>query len=436
MRIRPLALLLVLAFALPSLAVDKAHYRELNAKARALAKQGDWKGVRAVLDDLGKELPAPTPRYLLTVASVETHLGHKDEALKWLAKYAATGLQYDVAGDDDLKPLAGEPGLARIVEQMKTNSRTVDAGELACSLPMTDVMPEDITSDGGGFIVSSIQHHTLYRVRLPQGDEVACDMEDLHLEESAQRWPILAVSYDVRRNLIWASTSVMPGFAGIAKEDEGKAALVAIDAKGQVARRWPLDSDAPAVLGDMTLAPDGAVYVTDSIGGGVYRVRLEGKDTAAALRVAKLEKVADGLFSPQTPALAADRKRLFVADYTMGIAVVDLASGKVEYLAHPDDVAVTGIDGMYLTGDSLLAIQNGTAPERILRLKLDGAQRSIVSAEVVAQASDKTADATHAVLKDGTFYVITNVGWAKVGDDGQLKDGEKFTAPRILRLRK
>src|SRR4029079_19015083 len=116
MRPRLPAFLLLLLSLFPCVAglhaIDKARYRELNAKARALAKQQDWQGVREVLATLGKELPAPTPRYLLTVASVETHLGHKEEALKWLASYAAMGISYNVGGDDDLKPLLAEPGFA------------------------------------------------------------------------------------------------------------------------------------------------------------------------------------------------------------------------------------------------------------------------------------------------------------------------------------
>src|SRR5205085_6459314 len=102
MRFRLLVVVCVFACLLPAAGLDPARYRELNAKARALAKQQNWQGVRDVLTELGKELPATTPRYLLTVASVETHLGHKDEALKWLARYAAMGLGYDVAADDDL----------------------------------------------------------------------------------------------------------------------------------------------------------------------------------------------------------------------------------------------------------------------------------------------------------------------------------------------
>jgi len=423
----PLLLLLLLAV-LPCAAIDRARYRELNGKVRAAAKQQDWQGARDVLTTLGKELPAPTPRYLLQVASVEARLGHKDEALKWLVRYAAMGLAYDVAGDDDLKPLLAEPGFAKIAEAMKARTAPVSSSEMYCALDLVDVMPEDITHDGSGFIVSSVQHHTLYRLHAPKADDVACEATEVPLEEAAKRWPTLAVSADAARKLLWFSTSAMPGFADIPKEDEGKAALVAMNTKGQVARRWNLEADSPAVLGDMTLAADGTIYITDSVSGGVYRVRGD-------VKTANMERIADGLFSPQTPALSADKKRLFVADYSMGIAVIDLAGGKpVEYMPHPEDVAVTGIDGLYLVGDSLIAIQNGTEPARVLRLKLDAAQQRIVSAEVMEQGGERLGDPTHAVVVDGWLYVIANVGWGKVDDSGQLKSGENFTAPAVLRF--
>jgi len=52
-------------------------------------------------------------------------------------------------------------------------------------------------------------------------------------------------------------------------------ALVALDRRtGRVLRRFELPRDgARHVLGDMTIGPDGAVYVTDSVAGGVYRLR-------------------------------------------------------------------------------------------------------------------------------------------------------------------
>src|SRR5262249_12350910 len=159
-----------------------------------------------------------------------------------------------------------------------------------------------------------------------------------------------------------------------------------------------LAAGGPAVLGDMSIAADGTVYVSDSIGGGVYRV-------AGDLKNATLEKIAGDFFSPQTPVVAQDGKRLFVADYSMGIGVVDLAKanppGLLNYLAHPENVAVTGLDGLFLAGDSLIGIQNGTEPERIIRYRLNSAQTEITSAEVIEQSTDRLGDPTHVIGFDG-----------------------------------
>jgi len=228
----------------------------------------------------------------------------------------------------------------------------------------------------------------------------------------------------------------MPGFSGIAKEDEGKAVLMEIDpGSGKVLHRFDPGTTGPAVLGDMCVTDQGTVYVTDSIGGGVYRLHGD-------LQTAKLEKIADGLFSPQTPILSRDGKRLFVADYTIGIAVIDLPNAgetpnlaaKINYLPHPENVAVVGLDGLYRNGDSLIGIQNGTEPERILRFLMNPAQTEITCAQVIHQIGQ--LDPTHAVEVDGWFYATSNVGWSKVDDNtGQLKPGEKFTPPVLLKFR-
>jgi hypothetical protein len=197
-------------------------------------------------------------------------------------------------------------------------------------------------------------------------------------------------------------------------------------------RRFDLATGAAGVLGDMSVAADGAVYVSDSEGGGVYRVQGE-------VATAKLEKIAGGFFSPQTPALAGDGKRLFVADYAMGIGVIDLTKpnprGELTYLPHPESVAVTGLDGLYLAGDSLIGIQNGSDPERIVRYHLNPAQTEITSAEVVEQSTDRLGDPTHVTGLNGWFYATANVGWNKIDDQGKLKPGEHFTAPVLLRFR-
>lgn len=429
-----LALALTAVLTGPPVSLDRAHFIELNKTGREQAKQQDWKGLRETLIAIGREMPAPTPIYLLRMASVEAHLGNNADAIGWMKKYAAMGLKYDVAQDDDLKPLLADPEFAAVAQEMKSGSKPVQKAEAVCAIPLPDLMPEDLTFDTGAktFVVSSIQHHSMYRVTFPKAGAAECGLKEIPLEEQAKRWPTLAVSYDAKRNLLWMTAAAMPGFAGFAKEDEGKSALFAIDgSSGKVVRRFDLATDGAAVLGDMSVAADGAVYVSDSIGGGVYRVQGD-------LATAKLEKIADGFFSPQTPVLAVDGKRLFVADYSMGIAVVDLTRenppGQLTYLQHPESVAVTGLDGLYLAGDSLIGIQNGTEPERIVRFHLNPAQTAITSAEVVEQSTERLGDPTHVTGLNGWLYATANVGWNKIDDHGQIKAGEHFTAPVLLRF--
>jgi hypothetical protein len=418
---------------------DRDHYLALRKKLAERAAQKDWQGARELLTEMGRELPGPTPRYLLTVASIEARLGHKEESLRYIEKFAATGLSADLSRDDDLKDLMASAEGQKVAAEMKQGGQPKTGTELVCALPQADTMPEDVTylKYSGSFIVSSIQHHTLYRITLPNAGGKECTMEELPLPAEAKRWPTLAVSADPKRNVLWMTASAMPGFTGFPKEDSGKALLLEVDAKSaKLLHSFDPGTGGPAVLGDMSVASDGTVYVTDSIGGGVYRLR---GDPATA----KLEKIADGLFSPQTPVLAHDGKRLFVADYTMGIAVIELpaagavpkVSASVKYLPHPENIAVVALDGLYLHGDSLIGIQNGTEPIRILRLRLNPAQTEITSVEVIEQATERMGDPTHAVAVDGWYYVSANVGWSNVDDNtGKLRPGKEFTRPALLRF--
>ena len=433
---------LILAGSTQSYGIDKARYRELSQKLSEAAKQKNWQAARDVLTEIGRELPAPTPRYLLSVASIEAKLGHQDQALQWIEKYVATGISFDPSRDEDLKALMIAGTGEKVAALMKEHSLPVTNAEFVCELAQPDTMPEDLAylkgsdaKSAGSFYVSSVQHHTVYRVSLPKSGSRQCSMEELPLPADAKRWPTLAISADPKRKVLWVTSSAMPGFSGFPKEDDGKATLMAIDPKsGKVLRRFDLATTGPAVLGDMCVTDQGTVYVTDSIGGGVYRLH-------GNLQTAKLEKIADGLFSPQTPVLSRDGKRLFVADYTMGIAAIDLpAAGaaphpdaKLNYLPHPENVAVVGLDGLYRNGDSLIGIQNGTQPERILQFVMNPAQTEITSAQVMHQVAQ--LDPTHAVQVDGWFYATSSVGWSKVDDNtGQLRPGEKFTPPVLLKF--
>src|ERR1043166_5921510 len=124
---------LMLAVSTHSYAIDKTRYRELFQKLGEAAQQKNWQAARDVLTEIGRELPAPTPRYMLSVATIEARLGHKDEALKWIEKYVATGISFDPSRDEDLKALMIAGTGEKIAELMKERSLPVTNAEFLCA---------------------------------------------------------------------------------------------------------------------------------------------------------------------------------------------------------------------------------------------------------------------------------------------------------------
>ena len=82
----------------------------------------------------------------------------------------------------------------------------------------------------------------------------------------------------------------------------------------------------------MTLGRGGDIYVSEGIHGAVLWLK------AGARQFERLDT--EGEFpSPQTPALSADERTLYVPDYVRGIAVIHLRDRKVEWLAPADGIA-------------------------------------------------------------------------------------------------
>jgi hypothetical protein len=120
-----------------------------------------------------------------------------------------------------------------------------------------------------------------------------------------------------------------------------------------------------------------------------------------------------------------------VPDYSRGISVVDLATKQTKLLEHPKDLSLGGIDGLYLTGRTMTAVQNGTAPARLIRMSLDASLTRILRWETMEANWPGLGAPTHGVVVGKKFYFIANSGWDRMADDGKVKPGATFEAPTI-----
>jgi hypothetical protein len=138
------------------------------------------------------------------------------------------------------------------------------------------------------------------------------------------------------------------------------------------------------------------------------------------------------LRSPQNPVPLPDGKRLLVADYSRGIAVINLERpNSISWLGHGPELAVYGIDGLYLNGRTLIAVQNGTVPERLLFMQLDRSLARVVHWRVALARTPGLGDPTHGVVRKNQFEFISNSGWDRVDEQGRFNQNAAASPPAI-----
>lgn len=327
-------------------------------------------------------------------------LGQPEAAVSHLRTIAAMGLWYDAEHDSVFAGLNGRADYKAVVAAMAANRLPLGHSTTVATLDDANLLTEDVAFDPATktFYVSAIHCRRILAVS--------------HGTFATTTTAPMALVVDPKRHALWATVAAMPQAEGIPLADSGHTGVIRYDLRtGQLSGRYDLPFDGTnKVLGDMTLDAAGHAIVSDGAGGGVYIVA---NDTLSTL-------VPPGTFeSPQTPAVAPDG-RIFVADYALGVGIIDSTTHAVTWLAHADTVALSGIDGMYLSGQSLYAIQNGTSPERVTRFTLDPDLHRVVDWSVVERATPGLGDPTHGVVVGDDFYYIVNSGWDRFGDDGRI----------------
>jgi hypothetical protein len=286
---------------------------------------------------------------------------------------------------------------------------------VVATLPATNLLAEDLAFDAasGRWFVSSV-HRREILVKAPG--------RPWRVFVSRGLSGVLALGLNAPRRCLWATSVGLPQASDLMAVDRDRSALVAFDAdSGRELRRIPLEGQGHA-LGDMAVAGDGTVFVTDSRGGGVYRLDPGGKALASL--------VAPGTFrSPQTPVVVEGG--ILVPDYAKGLAFVPASGGAARWLEFPAGADLRGLDGMALAGHRLYAVQNGASPNRVLALDLDAGFAKVERVTVLMEVSE----ATHVLLHGGALFLLADNGWDRFGPDGALvKDLPPETPPRILKL--
>lgn len=248
---------------------------------------------------------------------------------------------------------------------------------------------EGVASDGTTIWVSSILDRQV----------LACKASCRTLATLPAGIHPFAIAWDKDRKRLWVAADCPPGVSAIKACDRG--ALMALSATGKVMTRIapPSGSFHP---GDVSASPAG-VFVSDSQNGAVYRLSADGYSLSPVIEpgVGK---------SGQGTAIDADGTHLLVADYSQGVATVDLASGQRTLLPRQDGKPLRGVDGLTRCGSTYYGIYNGAAPGLLLSIT------TTTTGLNVDQPLGETTlpDPTQVAFHGKRLVIVADSGWATV----------------------
>ncbi|GAB2565627.1 SMP-30/gluconolactonase/LRE family protein [Spirosoma areae] len=310
------------------------------------------------------------------------------------------------------------------LQAQSTAASDTHRSKIAFQLPETGLITEGIAYDPqtGSFYVSSVHERKLIRY---SAKREATDFS----QPGDSLWGVFGLKIDAPRRLLWACSSALPQAKGITAASEGRTALVSYNLEtNRLAQAYPVAADGKAhLLGDLTVASTGTVYSTDSRTPWIYRLAAGEKTVTPFLT--------DSLFrSLQGLAFSADEQTLYVADYRRGPLAVNMATRQVTRLLCRQPVDLSGIDGLYVYQNSLIAIQNRVKPFRIVRLHLAAKEPVIERVETLEMGHPLLGEPTLGVLVDRQFYYIANSQWDAFDEAGKPVPNYPAQKPTILVL--
>jgi len=396
-----------------------AQFQILRKELRDTHARKDWRANLAYARSQ-QALLNGAPNSRLEVARAQLFLGSTAAGLAELMRFAQMGQSVDPAAlAPDWKALSREQAVVRLQHAMEENRTAIAKGSPLFALSDPGLLPEDIDYEGQTelFYISSVREKKIITA------DAHGNARDF--VQAPDGWPVLALKLDRPRDRLWATEVAIQGSELAPPADWGRSALLCFALKTRALLRR-IEGPRGSALGDMVLTRGGDVIVSDGEGGAVYRLGINGT---------KLERLDRGDFiSPQTAALGPDDRHVFVPDYLRGIALLDLESQQVQWIPMAGRFTLNGIDGLYFSQGELIAVQNGTSPERIAVFRLQPSNREVASEEIIERGTTTLGDPTHGVVVGENFYYIANSGWDVLDAHGRLKEGERLSPARIMRV--
>jgi hypothetical protein len=410
-----IALLIVLNYGLGFAQTQREMY---NASVKAYESK-DYKTFLKITKTLDSIRPFH-PTYTYNLASANALNGNSEEALIALRTLVLMNNTTDFEADEDFASLKQDGGFQAILDLRKSQGKLVETSKPVVTLSEKELHPEGVSylSKSKIWLASSIRKRKIVSFDILTG-------KCTDWLKDNQMLSVLAMKADASEQFLWVATAAFPEMENFDKSLNGKAEVLKVDIKTkQIVKRFSVDGN--HVFGDLIVAKNGIVYVSDSGKPMVYKIE---KD--AISEYVSFEN--DG-YNMQGLAFNDTQDRLFIADYLKGIAVIDIRTKAKAWLAFPDYATAKGIDGLVFCNNKLTGIQNGVKPIRVTQFQLNDQQNEITDFKIMDNNRPQFNEPALGTIVGEKLYFFGNSPWSAYDQNGVL-DVTKVGNPILFSCR-
>lgn len=352
------------------------------------------------------------PVYTRNLASAYALNDKPQQAFAILRKSVLMNSATDFESEADFTSLRGLPEYEQLLALKAAMERPVATSEKVTTLDEKDLHPEGLLylAKKKKWLVGSIRKGKISEFDIKTGK--CTDWLDTD-------YPVFAMKADAKEEYLWIATSAIDEMEGYKHERDGKGEILQIKLKTkEIVARFAVGGK--HLYGDLALAKDGTVYISDSANPVIYKIS-DGS-------MVPWLRIDDRLCNFQGITLSGDETKVYLGDYFSGILEVAVSdTAKRRWLVFPDGTTTKGIDGLVWHDNSLIAIHNGVKPIRIMRYFLD-ASGNIGSFKVIDNNRPEFNEPTVGIGMKNKFYFFGNCPWPAYNAKHQLQP-EKLEFP-------
>ena len=368
------------------------------------------------IENVRRQYP-DNPCVLYQTALILAKAGRTDQALATLREMAAKHAGVDPRVRDGFQSLAGNPEFLRLKREIRHDNAPVLNARPAFTIAEADLLAEGIawSEKQKRFYLGSVKRKIIEVD--PSGHA-----RDFVAPADNGLGAVIGLRVDDRRNELWAVSEQLSPHPGLVR---GVFCYRLSD--GKFLTKYPVREGEADLVNDLAVAPDGVLYATATDSGSLLRIQ-------PGNSAAEIFLPPHSLPDPNGITATLDGRFLFIAGW-YAITRVDLKTKETLLLKSSPQIAAGCFDGLYEYRGDLIGIQNCIHDTgRILRLHLNSARDTILSAQVLESYSPRFEGITTGAIAGNHFYFMANTQFHKMGPGDSIPSGQKFDPIRVLRL--